>query len=75
MNCALIVTWRTPDPGREKLALGRWDEVNEYWGKLTAEGKCSVPEMFFFRIAACGWSRVARTRCANSAMRKKANNC
>jgi hypothetical protein len=47
MDSALIVTWRTPIPGREKAALDYAVEVNEYWGKLAADGKCSEPEMFF----------------------------
>jgi hypothetical protein len=37
-----------PVHGREKLALDLGVEVNEYWGKLAAEGKCSEPEMFFY---------------------------
>jgi len=48
MNSALIATWRMPLQGREKLALDYALEVNEYWGKLSAEGKSSEPEMFFF---------------------------
>ena len=48
MDSALVATWRTSVPGREKSALDYGLEVNEYWGKLAADGKCSEPEMFFF---------------------------
>jgi hypothetical protein len=34
--------------GREQLALDYGREVNEYWTKLAAAGKCSPPELFFF---------------------------
>lgn len=47
MKAALIVHFRSPVPGREKLALDYGAEVNDYWGKLAAEGKCTFPEMFF----------------------------
>jgi len=47
MNAAFIVTWSRPFPGREKKALDYGVEVNEYWGKLAADGKCTPPEMFF----------------------------
>lgn len=48
MNSALIVTWTVPIAGREKMALDYAVEVNDYWSKLAADGKCSEPEMFFF---------------------------
>jgi hypothetical protein len=48
MNCALIGIRRMPVLGRETLALDHADAVNEYWGTLAAEGKCSMPEMFLF---------------------------
>jgi hypothetical protein len=48
MDTALVVTWHAPIAGREKKALDYGVEVNEYWGKLAADGKCTPPEMFFF---------------------------
>ncbi|MDA8302373.1 MAG: hypothetical protein M0005_12740 [Actinomycetota bacterium] len=48
MDAAIVVSWKLPFPGREKEALDYAREVNEYWGNLAAEGKCSQPEMFFF---------------------------
>lgn len=47
MDAAMIVSWKLPFPGREKEALDYAREVNEYWGKLATEGKCSQPEIFF----------------------------
>lgn len=46
MKAALLVTWTAPFPGREMKALEFAVEANEYWGKLAAEGKCTVPEEF-----------------------------
>jgi len=48
MDCAFIVTWKMPFPGREKAALDVAREVDAYWGRLAAEGKCSEPEWFFY---------------------------
>ncbi len=48
MDAAFVVTWTQPVVGREKQALDYALEVNEYWGKHAADGKCSEPEMFFF---------------------------
>lgn len=48
MDSAIVVTWNVPIHGREKEALDYGVEVNEHWGKLAADGKCSDPEMFFF---------------------------
>lgn len=48
MDSAIVVTWNVPIHGREKQALDYGVEVNEHWGKLAADGKCSEPEMFFF---------------------------
>ncbi len=47
MNSAFVVRWVRPVPGREKAALDYAVEVNEHWGKLAADGRCSEPEMFF----------------------------
>ncbi len=48
MDSAIIVTWSEPIPGREKKALAYGAEVQEYWGRLASEGRCSAPEWFFF---------------------------
>ena len=47
MKAAMIVHFDHPFPGREIRALEYGVEVNEFWGKLAAEGKCTQPEMFF----------------------------
>lgn len=48
MRFAYVVTWKGAITGREKLSLDYGFEVQEYWGKLAADGKCTEPEMFFF---------------------------
>lgn len=47
MHVAMLVTWTGPVTGRERRALEYGVEVQEHWGKLAAEGKCTPPEMFF----------------------------
>jgi hypothetical protein len=54
MDAAIIVSWKLPFPGREKEALDYVREVQEYWGKLAAEHKCSQPETFFFETSGRG---------------------
>lgn len=44
---AVFVTYTGPIPGRESEALEFAVEVAEYWGKLAADGKCTVPEQFY----------------------------
>lgn len=48
MDSAFVVSWVVPVVGREKAALDYANEVNEHWGALAAQGKCSQPELFFF---------------------------
>jgi len=55
MKAALIVHFRAPVPGREKLAYDFSAEVNDYWGKLAADGKCTFPELFFGPTGAGIW--------------------
>jgi hypothetical protein len=55
MHVAMIVHWRSPYPGREARALEYGAEVNDYWGKLAAEGKCTSPEMFFSTTGLGTW--------------------
>lgn len=47
MDCALIITWKVPFPGREQHALQLGAEADGYWGRLAADGKCSSPEWYF----------------------------
>ncbi len=47
MQGAMIVHFTRAVPGRELKALEYGAEVNDYWGKLAAEGKCTPPETFF----------------------------
>lgn len=46
MKAAFVVTWSSPVPGRERKAIEYFREVNEFYGKLAAEGKCTEPEWF-----------------------------
>lgn len=48
MDAAFIVTFNRPFLTREKLALDYGVEASDYWGKLAADGKCTVPETFIF---------------------------
>ncbi|HEU4514645.1 MAG TPA: hypothetical protein VFR87_16170 [Nocardioidaceae bacterium] len=47
MKAALVVSWTGPRAGREALGVEYGREVDEYWGKLAAEGKCSEPKWFW----------------------------
>jgi len=55
MKAALMVHFREPVPGREKLALDYRADVDEYWGKLAADGKCTFPELFFGSVGGGVW--------------------
>src|ERR1700756_4399646 len=48
IHSALMVKWTTPIPGREKLALDYSVELNEFFQKLAADGKCTQPKTFLF---------------------------
>jgi len=45
---AYVVTWKAPVTGRETQALEYGADVQTFWGKFAADGKCSEPEMFLF---------------------------
>lgn len=47
MQGAFVSWWSAPRDGMEKRALELGVEVNDWWGKRAAEGKCTPPEMFF----------------------------
>jgi len=55
MKAGLIVHFREPVPGREKFALDYRTDVDEYWGKLAADGKCTFPELFFGPVGGGIW--------------------
>lgn len=55
MQVAMWVTWSRPVAGREKRALEYGVEVQDHWGKLAAEGKCTSPEMFIARSGGGMW--------------------
>ncbi len=38
-EAALCTVWGTPVPGREKQALGVYNDVVQYWARLQEEGK------------------------------------
>ena len=47
MNVAMVVTWAHPVVGREMKALEYGAEVQGFWRKQAADGKCTEPELFF----------------------------
>lgn len=55
MDCALVITWKVPFPGREKHALQFGAEAEKHWGNLAAEGKCTAPEWFFLPNGTAMW--------------------
>ncbi|MGD9751245.1 MAG: hypothetical protein AB7W59_09640 [Acidimicrobiia bacterium] len=55
MDTALVVTWRTPFPGREQQALDYGVEVQQHWGKLAADGACTAPELYFLPDGSGMW--------------------
>jgi len=55
MKAAMIVRWTQPIPGREMKALEYGAQVGEFWGKVAAEGRCTVPEMFFSLLGEGMW--------------------
>lgn len=56
MKGAMVVTWTGTRPGRERMALAYGHEVDDYFGKYAAEGKCSTPKWFFARSGTSVWS-------------------
>lgn len=55
MNGAMVVTWTGTRPGRERRALDYGREVDEYFGKFAAEGKCTSPTWYFARSGPSVW--------------------
>lgn len=55
MYSAMVVTFSTPFPGREKKALEFAIESAEFWGKKAADGKCTEPEMFLSTTGRSIW--------------------
>ncbi len=47
MQGAFVSWWSGVREGMEKQALELGAEVNDWWGKRAAEGKCTAPELFF----------------------------
>lgn len=47
MDCAFIVTWSAPYPGREAAALDFAADSDAYWSSIAADGRCTPPEWFF----------------------------
>jgi hypothetical protein len=46
MKAALMVTWEGAYPGREQKAFELGAEIDAYFGKLAADGRCAAPEQF-----------------------------
>lgn len=55
MNGAMVVTWTGTRPGRERLALEYGRDVDDFFGKFAAEGKCTPPKWFFARTGPSVW--------------------
>lgn len=55
MKGAMVVTWTGTRPGRERLSLEYGREVDDFFGKFAAEGKCSSPKWFFARTGPSVW--------------------
>jgi hypothetical protein len=47
MKAAIVITWTGVRTGRESLSVAFAREVDAYWGKLAAEGKCAEPKWFW----------------------------
>ena len=58
MNTALVFTWTGPVVGREGHVVELWTESGEFFGKLTADGKCSEFEVFFSPSAPMNFAMV-----------------
>lgn len=46
-DAAIIATWGTSVPGRERKSLEVFQEFMEFWGKKAADGRVSQPQVFF----------------------------
>jgi hypothetical protein len=46
MEAAFVVRYTRPTPGREKLAIELGVEIDAYYRKAAADGKCTEPETF-----------------------------
>lgn len=55
MKGAMVVTWTGVRPGRERMALDYGREVDDFFGKFAAEGKCATPKWFFARTGTNVW--------------------
>lgn len=55
MKAALVVSWTGIRTGREAQAVEYGREVDDYWGKLAAEGKCSEPKWFWAMAGPSLW--------------------
>lgn len=55
MKGAMVVTWTGNRPGRERMSLAYGREVDEFFGKFAAEGKCTAPKWFFARTGPSVW--------------------
>ncbi len=47
MQGALVVSFTTPVPGREKEVLNFAREMDAFWGKQASQGRNSQPEYFW----------------------------
>lgn len=55
MKGAMVVTWTGNRPGRERQGLAYAREVDEFFGRFAAEGKCTSPKWFFAQTGPSVW--------------------
>lgn len=55
MKGAMLVTWTGNRPGRERMSLDYGREVDDFFEKHAAEGKCSTPRWYFARTGPSAW--------------------
>jgi hypothetical protein len=55
MKAAVIVTWSRAKLGREAAALALGAEVNEFWAKQAAAGKCTEPRAYLSQRGNAVW--------------------
>lgn len=55
MKGAMVVTWTGVRPGRERMSLAYGREVDDFFSKFEAEGKCTSPKWFFARTGPSVW--------------------
>jgi hypothetical protein len=55
MKAAMVTTFSTPFPGREKAALTFGRELDEFFAKKAADGYCTEPKTFYAPYGKSFW--------------------